>query len=244
MNTVELRVNDNSSFAYKEAYKSLRTNISFCGSDVKVIAITSGMPGEGKSNVSFNIAKSLASDGKKVLYIDADLRKSVILSRYKVGKKIIGLSHYLSGQSELETVIYNTNIENLNMIFAGVEPPNPAELLGNEFFEKAITCLRDIYDYIIIDTPPMGSISDCAVISKSCDGIIMVIAAGSTTTKLAKSVKQRLEKCGCRILGVVLNKVDTTKKEYYSNYYNGNYRAYKKYADYYNNEKGEIEIVE
>lgn len=244
MDAVELRVNDSSSFTYKEAYKSLRTNISFCGADIKVIAITSCVPGEGKSNVSFNIAKSFASDGKKVIYIDADLRKSVILSRYKVGKKIFGLSHYLSGQNELDEVIYDTNIENLNMIFAGVEPPNPAELLGKKLFETAIEYLRTIYDYIIIDTPPMGSISDCAVVSKNCDGIIMVVAAGSTNCKLAKSVKQQLEKTGCTILGVVLNKVDTTRKEYYSGYYGRNYGSYRKYANYYNNQKGEIEIVE
>lgn len=243
MKTVELTVSDNS-FSVKEAYKSLRTNILFCGSGIKVIAITSCVPGEGKSNVSFNIARALADDGKRVVYVDGDLRKSVAMNRYKVGKKIVGLSHYLSGQSELEDILYETNIERLSMIFSGVEPPNPAELLGNSLFKEAIGVLREKYDYVIVDTPPMASVSDCAVMSKVCDGVIMVIAAGATNSRLAKSVKQQLERTNCKILGAVLNKIDTTKKEYYSNYYGTNYYKYKKYTNYYGADKGDIEIVE
>lgn len=243
MKSVELTIGD-SSFNVKEAYKSLRTNILFCGSDVKVIAITSCVPGEGKSNVSFNIARALADDGRKVIYVDGDLRKSVILNRYKVGKRIVGLSHYLSGQGELEDIIHSTNVEGLHMIFSGVEPPNPAELLGNSLFNDAIAFLRENYDYVIVDTPPMASVSDCAVISKVCDGVIMVIAAGSTNNRLAKTIKRQLERTGCRILGAVLNKIDTTKKEYYSNYYGTSYYSYKKYTSYYGSEKGDIEIIE
>lgn len=244
MQSVDLVLDNNKSFVLKEAYKSLRTNILFCGKDIKVIAVTSCAPNEGKSNVSFNIAKSLADDGKKVIYIDADLRKSVTLSRLKVGKKVIGLSHFLSGQNNLEEVIYATNVDNLDMIFAGVEPPNPAELLGNRLFSEAVEGLREAYDYIIIDTPPVGSVTDCSIISRVCDGIIMVVASGSTNIKMARNVKNQLEKTGCKILGAVLNKVDTKKKEYYSGYYGAGYYSYKKYGNYYKNEKGDTGIVE
>lgn len=243
MESVELTVGK-SGFSVKEAYKSLRTNILFCGSDINVIAITSSVPGEGKSSVSFNLARALAEDGKKVVYVDADLRKSVIMNRYKVGKKVTGLSHFLSGQSELGDIIYETNIEGLHMVFAGVEPPNPLELLGNKRFGDAIKFMRENYDYVIVDTPPMASVSDCAVISKVCDGVIMVIAAGSTNSRLVKTVKQQLERTNCKILGAVLNRIDTTKKEYYSNYYGASYYSYKKSTNYYNTEKGDAEIVE
>lgn len=243
MEAVKLTISE-SGFNVREAYKSLRTNILFCGSDINVIAITSCVPGEGKSSVSFNLARALADDGKKVIYVDADLRKSVIMNRYRVGKKITGLSHFLSGQSELEDIIYSTNIEGLHMIFSGIEPPNPSELLGSRRFNEAIGFLRKNYNYVIVDTPPMASVSDCSVVSKACDGVIMVIAAGSTNKRLAKSVKQQLERTNCKVIGAVLNKIDTSKKEYYSNYYGASYYSYKKYTNYYGAEKGDIEIVE
>ena len=236
MRDIELIFKENS-FGYKEAFKSLRTNIIFCGSDIKVIAITSCMPNEGKTETSINIARTLAEDGRKVIYIDADLRKSVVKTRYKVGQKIVGFSHYLSGQNELSDVIYSTNVDNMDMIFAGIEPPNPAELLGNAFFTKAIETLKEKYDYVIVDTPPMGSVADCAVVSRNCDGVIMVIGVGDISFKFAKETKKQLEKTNCRILGVVLNKVQTTKRKYYSGYYGTSYYGYKRTKNYYSNEE-------
>ena len=115
-----------------EAYKSLRTNIEFSGADKKVIVFTSCTPNEGKSTVSLSLAASLAEGEKKVLFIDADLRKSVLLGRHKVVGDLKGLSHFLSGQAELKDVITKTQDPNLSVIFAGVVPPNPAELLGNK----------------------------------------------------------------------------------------------------------------
>lgn len=118
-----------------EAYKTLRANLQFCGSDIKSIAITSCTPSEGKSTVSLNLAKSLAESGKRVLFIDADLRKSVIVSRCQVSQAVRGLSHYLSGQSTFADIVYSTNVRNLHMIFAGPVPPNPVELLGSNNFK-------------------------------------------------------------------------------------------------------------
>ena len=236
MQNIELKLN-NGSFSYKEAFKSLRTNIIFCGSDVKVIAITSSVPNEGKTEVSINTAKTLAEDGKKVIYFDADLRKSVVKNRYKIESKVVGASHYLSGQNKLDEVIYSTNVENMDVILAGIEPPNPAELLGNKYFAQAIEVLRERYDYIIIDTPPMGSVADCAVVSRYCDGVILVVAAGDTSFKLAKNIKKQIEKTNCKMLGVILNKVDTTKRNYYSGYYGSSYYGYRKTKNYYSNEE-------
>ena len=137
-----------------EAYKNLRTNIQLCGSDIKVIMLTSTTPGEGKSTVSFNLAVSLAEAGKKVIFIDADLRKSVLVGRYKINTSVKGLTHFLSGINKFEEVMYATNVENFNVVFSGPVPPNPTELLGNKVFKTLIKVLRDLYDYIIIDCPP------------------------------------------------------------------------------------------
>ena len=149
-----------------EAYKNLRTNIQLCGSDIKVIMLTSTTPGEGKSTVSFNLAVSLAEAGKKVIFIDADLRKSVLVGRYKINTSVKGLTHFLSGINKFEEVMYATNVENFNVVFSGPVPPNPTELLGNKVFKTLIKVLRDLYDYIIIDTPPIGSVIDSAIVAQ------------------------------------------------------------------------------
>ena len=129
-----------------ESFKSLRTNILFCGSENKVIAFTSCTPNEGKSSVSLKMAISMAEAGKNVLFIDADLRKSVLAGRYKLDKPLKGLSHFLSGQEKFDEVVCVTEIENLHMVFAGPVPPNPAELLGNRKFALLLGELRKVYD--------------------------------------------------------------------------------------------------
>lgn len=202
-----------------EAYKALRTNIEFCGDDVRVISFTSCTPNEGKTSVSLNVAKAFVDKGKKVLIIDADLRKSVMIGRYRVGEVKYGLTHYLSGQNEMEEVIYQTNIKNLDIVFCGSYSPNPAELLGHIRFKDMINNLRSIYDYIIVDTPPLGSVIDGAIVAKVVDGVIMVIESNSISYKFAQHVKEQLDKANCRILGTVLNKVPMDKKGYYSKYY-------------------------
>ena len=229
-------------FKTNEAYKTLRTNISFSGDDVRVIALTSSVPNEGKSAVSFNLAYSLAEDGKNVLYIDADIRKSVTIARYGVDIETKGLTHYLSGQSDLKSIIYETNIENFSIIFTGQTAPNPSELLGNDRFKQLLQTAREEFEYVIIDCPPLGSVIDAAIVAKECDGAIIVIETDNASYKIVQRVKKQLEQSGCRILGAVLNKVEMGGKGYYGKGYYGNYYG-RYYGDYgnYGESKGDSE---
>lgn len=215
-----------------EAYKTLRTNIQFCGDDIKVIMLTSCTPNEGKSSVSFNLAVSFAEVGKKVILIDADLRKSVLVGRYKVGEIQGGLSHFLAGQKTLNEVMCQSDIANMDIIFSGPYSPNPAELLNHVRFTDLLKQLREDYDYVIIDTPPLGSVIDGAIIAKVSDGAIMVVETNMISYRFAKDVKEQLEKSNCRILGSILNKVPVDKNGYYGKYYYGKYSS-KYYGKYY-----------
>ena len=204
-NKIEIGKLEKPDYARREAFNSLRTNIQFCGDDVKVITLTSCTPNEGKSLVALELCRSLAEAGKKVLLIDADIRKSVLVGRHSMKTKeaIRGLSHYLSGQEKLDNVVYETNIEGFDLVVAGPEVPNPTELLGNKYFDSLIQYGRDNYDYVIIDTPPLGSVIDTAVIAPKCDGAMIVISSGNISYKFVQDVKKQLEVTGIRILGVV-----------------------------------------
>ncbi|MEG0155130.1 MAG: polysaccharide biosynthesis tyrosine autokinase [Lachnospiraceae bacterium] len=229
MVTVELKGHTSLDFKSDEAYKTVRTNISFCGKDVKVIGLTSCQPGEGKSGVCVNLAMSMAESGKRVLILDGDLRKSVLAGKYSVNGSIKGFSHFLSGQATMQDVLCATDVKNLHIIFAGKVPPNPAELLGKRTFSETLRVLRGLYDYIIVDTPPLGSVIDSAIIAQECDGMVLVIAQNATSHKFAQRVMEQLEKTECPILGAILNKVDNSNR-YYGGY--GRYGGYGKYGKY------------
>ena len=212
----------NSDFPTNEAYKMLRTNILFCGSGIKTILITSSHENEGKSTISSEISRSLAEIDKKTLLIDADMRKSVILKKNLKAQNVLGLSELLSGQATIAQVLYNTQDPNFDVIFSGRFPPNPVELVSSEIFNMILNKLKSSYDYIIIDSPPLGPVIDASVISTLCDGAIVVIAAGKTHYKEVLSVKEQLNKSGCKILGAILNEVDS-KRMVNSKYYKKNY---------------------
>lgn len=226
MQTIEIRKTDELSYQANEAYKSLRTNLMFSGEDVKAVVITSCTPNEGKTSVSINLACSLAEAGKRVLYIDADMRRSVVVGRYKMANAAFGLSHYLSGQKKLEEVLNQTNLDGMNMIVAGIVPPNPSELLEGKRFADLIRAARSTYDYIIIDTPPVGSVIDSAIVARQCDGVALVVASGEISYKFAQKVKSQLEMAGSRLLGVILNKVDLSQGSHYGRYYKKYYGGY------------------
>jgi len=212
-----------------EAIKALRTNVSFAGSDIRSIVVTSCLPGEGKSWVCFELATSFSETGRRVLYIDADLRRSALKSVYKGGRVSFGLTHYLVGMSTIEECVCKSNINNLHIIFAGPFPPNPSELLSSKAFEILIEAMRQQYDLVLIDSPPLGSVIDAAVLAEKCDGVVLVISSGCTSYRLAKRVKQQLDKTDTKILGAILNKADFRENPYYGNYYSRKENAHGDY---------------
>ena len=205
-------------YFYEEAIKTLRTNIQFTGTEVKSIVITSCYPNEGKSDVVFQLALEIGKMGKKVLVLDADIRRSSYISRFQVKQKTAGLSQYLSGQSGLQDIVYSTNFRDVDIIFAGPAAPNPSELLAQESFASLVHTMRGKYDYVLVDTPPIGSLTDAAVVARQCDGAILVVESDLVSRRVALKAKQQLEMSGCHILGAVLNKVDIKKNKYYSKY--------------------------
>ena len=211
----------------EEYYNALRTNIQFLGKDKKVIAITSTSENEGKSTVSINLAISLAKLGLKTILVDADTRKSVMAGRFKFKNKISGLTNYLSGVSPIEDVIYETDIQHLNVIPAGQVPPNPTGLLQNKNFNIMIEVFREYYDYVIIDTPPVGQVIDAAIVAPKTDGVAMVVEANHVKKKVLEKAQEQLEKGGAEFLGIILNKVNSNELGYggYYGYY-GHYGSY------------------
>ncbi|MCR4851770.1 MAG: CpsD/CapB family tyrosine-protein kinase [Lachnospiraceae bacterium] len=238
MQEVVLHLDNKESYRSREAFKTLRTNIEFSGSDIKVICITSCTPNEGKSSIAINMARAFAEAGQRTLLVDADMRKSVLVGRYKTGAVKKGLIHYLVGRTQEEEVICKSNIKNLYLAFSGPVPPNPSELIGGDRFESFIRYAKDEYDMVLIDTPPLGSVIDAAVAAKQCDGTILVIENNAISYKFAQKVKEQLDVTGCRVLGAVLNKVDMTTKGYYGHY--GRY--YEKYYGKYYGRYGEDSV--
>ena len=206
-------------YFYNEAIKSLRTNITFSGNNVQTILFTSSVPGEGKSETSFAVSQAFAQIGKRVLYVDADIRKSMFVKRRGIRGETYGLSQYLSGQKEIRDILYETSIPNLDVILAGPYSPNPAELLEEDSFSDLLKMLKNTYDYIIIDSPPMGGLIDGAIIASHCDGAILVIESGAISYRLLQKVKTQLQRSNCRILGAALNKMDIRKHGKYYSYY-------------------------
>lgn len=208
----------------EEYYNSIRTNIQFSGRDLKVITLTSVQPGEGKSTTSANIAISFAKAGFKTLLIDADIRNSVMSGTFKADEKYEGLSSYLLGNAELSAVISHTNIENLMLIPAGHVPPNPTTLLQNSNFNFMIDTVKELFDYVIVDTPPIGHVIDSAIISQKADANILVTEAGAIKRRFIQKAKEQMEQSGALFLGIVLNKVEETLDSY------GGYVAYASYG--------------
>lgn len=207
----------------EEYYNALCTNIQLSGDKLKVISVTSVNPGEGKTTTSVNIARSFARAGYKTLLIDGDTRNSVISGVFKSREKITGLTEFLSGTADLSHGLCDTDIENLFVIQSGSVSPNPTALLQSKNFNDMIETLRKYFDYIIVDTPPIGIVIDAAIITQKCDASILVTATGEANKRDVQKVKQQLEQTGKLFLGVVLNKLDISVDKYgvYGSY--GNY---------------------
>ena len=209
----------------EEYYNALRTNIQLSGDNLKVIAVSSINPGEGKSTTSTNIAWAFARAGYKTLLIDADIRNSVMSGVFKSRERITGLTDYLSGTQDLSHGLCETNVENLFVIQSGTVSPNPTALLQSDNFERMIETLRKYFDYIIVDTAPIGVVIDAAIIVQKCDASILVTKAGAAKRREVQKAKSQLEQTGVPFLGAILNKFDV-KREKYGSY--GTYGSYGK----------------
>lgn len=228
MKSIEFKNLTKLEYTRNEQLNSLGVNLKFSGKKTKVIGITSCNENAGKTFISVNLSRKYAEDGQKVLLIDADLRKSRIIRDYNVQSidEIKGLSHYLSGQAELDDVIYSTNVPNMHTIFAGHSVPNPVVLLDGERFDALIEFAKDKYDAVIVDTPPILPVIDTAVIAPKCDGNLIVVHFGLTRKQELIETKKQLELANARILGTILNQVPVNSSRY--SYYH--YRKYFKYS--------------
>lgn len=210
----------------EEYYNALRTNIQLSGNNLQVISITSVKPGEGKSTTSTNIAWAFARAGYKTLLVDADIRNSIMSGVFKSREKITGLTEFLSGTTDLSHGLCDTNVENLFVVQAGSISPNPTALLQSENFSTMIDTLRKYFDYIIVDTAPIGIVIDAAIITQKCDASVLVTAAGEANRKDVQKAKDQLEQTNKPFLGVVLNKFNTSAEKY------GSYGEYGSYGNY------------
>lgn len=204
-----------------EAYRTLRTNIQFSSFDykVKTIVITSSGPAEGKTTTSCNLAIATAQSGKRTILLDCDMRNPKIHKVFELSNQS-GLSDVLIGSVNFYEAVQKTEIENLYVLPSGTRPPNPAELLSSEKMKKFLDSLKETYDYIIIDTPPIIMVTDAQILSQYSDGCLLVVASAEADKNAAIRAKELLEKVNAKILGVVLNKLDTKRKGYYGYYYN------------------------
>ena len=212
----------------EEHYNAMHTNIQLSGDNLKVIAISSVKPGEGKSTTSINIAWAFARAGYKTLLLDADIRNSVMSGVFKSREKITGLTDFLAGTTDLSQGLCDTNVENLFVIQAGPVSPNPTALLQSENFHAMIDTLRKYFDYVIVDTAPIGMVIDAAIITQKCDASILVTAAGETKRRDVLKAKEQLEQTGASFLGVILNKFNTEVEKYGAYGVYGSYGAYGK----------------
>lgn len=215
MQKIKIKLPGMNEFFTKEAYKTLRTNIQFCGQDVKTITVTSCNENEGKSTVTLHIAKSFAELGKKVLVVDADMRKSVIANRNSNARKTTGLSEVLTGQADFQESLCVTQFDGMHILFSGKYPPNPVELLGSKYFSEFLSKVREKYDYVLIDTPPLSQVIDSAIVAAECDGTILVIASEKTHYRQVFDALDQLKRSDCRILGAVRNCADNKGKKRY-----------------------------
>lgn len=205
-----------------EAYRGIRTSIEFSNLDkeLKIINVTSSKQNEGKTTVISNLAVTFAGLDKKVLIIDGDLRNPSVHRAF--GKSNIhGLTDILVSNKNMVECIHKTETDNLQILACGQIPPNPSEILASKKMKCFVESLREYYDYIFIDAPPIGVVTDAGIISTYCDGTILVVGSSEADVEMVKIAKDRLDKVGANIIGTILNKYEATggAYDYYHYYY-------------------------
>jgi polysaccharide biosynthesis transport protein len=205
-----------------EAFRALRTSILLSQADhpPQVILVTSALPREGKTTAAANLAVTLAQLGDRTVLVDADLRKPGVGRLLNLGSgKYAGLSSYLAGVSSLDLVsVPHPAIPNLVAIPTGPLPPNPADLLSSHKLAEAIAELRTKFKFIVIDSPPIMAATDAVILSVQTDGVLLVVRSGETPKQAFTRTRDLLNSVKCRILGVVLNAVDSSAPDYYYSY--------------------------
>lgn len=224
-------LSENSRFFVKEAYKALRTNLIFSLTETggKIILITSPGSSEGKSTNCLNLAITFADMGAKVCIVDCDLRKPSI-SRLCEDKGTPGLSNVLVNLNELDEVIRKSKYNNLDIVYSGEIPPNPAELLASDKMETVLTTLAERYDYVFLDAPPVNVATDASLLSVKANGVLLLVRQGQTVSDELAEAIQQLEFVKARIIGALFNdtKLTSNKKGRYmrKGYYYKNYYSY------------------
>ena len=226
-------------YAGREAINTICTNISFAGQRLKKILITSCVASEGKSTMSARIAFNMAARGRSCVLIDVDLRRSVTAKRFGMSTKgqMKGVAHYLTGQAELDEIVYSTNYENLYIVPAGRDVSNPIGLIDSAEFSSLLDTLAEEFDVIIVDSPPVGVVIDAVEIASQCDGIVFVIEYGKRRKGELQDAVRQMQRSGTPILGCIIDKVTVTtlsEKQYYKNHYYYNHYG----KDYYNRSAG------
>lgn len=214
-----------SAFSVKEAYNAIRTNLLFTqhGEKCPIFVVTSPTANNGKTINSANLAISFAQMGKKTLIIDADMRNPSLNKLFGLHSKN-GLSEILAGLTD-NISVSKTDVDNLSVLTAGKIPPNPTELLASERMDKLLGFVREHYDCVFIDTPPINIVTDATVFAQKTTGYIVIVKTDTTKVPEVKTAVQTLESIGSSILGFILNDANSDKKKYYS-YYRKYSRSY------------------
>lgn len=216
---------DTLDYSGTEALNAICSNLAFAGKNMRKIVMTSCEASEGKSFLTIQIAQNLARRGKRVVIVDADLRRSTIVKKFALETKgeWCGLAHYLTGHNSLDEVVYMTDLNNICIIPAGRDLKNPVHLLDSDDFRSLLDTLAESFDIVLVDAPPVGLVIDAAEIAKACDGTVIVIHYNKTRRRELNEVKRQILQTGCPILGCVINMVSfdgiAAKKYYNRTYY-------------------------
>jgi succinoglycan biosynthesis transport protein ExoP len=213
---------------FAEAIRGVRTNVLFSSAEegTRIIVVTSAGPGEGKSLFSSNLAVSLAQAGQRVLHVDADMRRPRVHAIFDLAQEP-GLSNLLVGDCKPSESIRKTEVQNLCVLPAGMIPPNPAELLGSKRCDEFFASLRQSFDWVILDSPPVLAVADASILANTASGVVFVVGADQTSRQAARAALEQLQAVQAHVVGAVLNRVDLEKNPYYySAYYRKEYSRY------------------
>lgn len=213
-------MNEKTPFAMTEAFKELRTNVMFSlpGTGCKCVGVTSPTPGDGKSTTAANLAISLAQIGKRVVLIDCDMRLPTVADTFRI-QAIPGLSDFLVGQARIEETVRQVDSYNLTVLPAGNLPPDPTGLLEDKQMERLFTAFRSIYDYVIVDLPPVTAVPDASILSKYIDGFLLVVRNRQTRHRYVAEMLKQLKLTGSKIIGFTTVGGDLAAKKYYKHNY-------------------------